>query len=121
MLRTIYERFQLNRYWLYPFGVLFIVWVYDIQWAPVYPWVIAVLYLAWLVWKLSPRPDWWDLAVHYGHEELFRKTVLTGVSSTVVALITGYDWLFWVAWTDVVLAVFSVLYRLWFIRKTTGR
>lgn len=117
MTRTIYEKFQLNRYWLYPFGVLMFVWVFDIQWAPAYSWVIIVLYLAWLAWKLSPTPDWWDLAVHYGHEDLFRRTVLTGVSSVVVALITGYDWLFWVAWTDAVIAVVSVVYRLWFIRK----
>lgn len=115
MLRTIYEQFQLNRYWLYPCFVLILVWLYDIQWAPAFPWVIAMLYLAWLAWKLSPRPDWWVLAVHYGHDRIFWSTVMMGVLSVVVALITGYDWLFWVSWTDAVLAVFSVLYRLWFI------
>lgn len=117
MTRTIYEWGQLNRFWLYPCMVLLIVWVLNIQWTPSYPWVIAVLFLVWLVWKLSPRPDWWDLAVRYGHERIFWRTVMTGVLSALVALITGYNWLFWVAWTDAVLAVFSVVYRLWFIRR----
>lgn len=126
MLRTLHEHIQLNRFWILPAVVVLIVSKLDLSWRPPpAQWGIVLLTLIYLVWFCLPRPDWWELAVYYRHDRIFRSTVLTGLIATGVFLSLPYQtlllpdqtWLLWVMWTDTGLAIVSVLYRLWFTRK----
>lgn len=118
MTRTLYEYAQLNRFWLLPVMVVLTVWGLDLAWTPPKAqWGIVLLTLIYLVWFCLPRPDWWKLAVYYGHDRLFRSTVLTGLIAALGALIMGHVWFLWVCWTDAGLAFFSCLNRWRFTYK----
>lgn len=127
MLRTLYEHIQLNRFWILPAVVVLIVSKLDLAWRPPSAqWGIVLLTLIYLFWFCLPRPDWWELAVYYRHDRIFRSTVLTGLIAAGVYLSLPYQsllipdqqtWLLWIVWTDTGLALFSCLYRWYFTYK----